>query len=145
MTQAIEEASRAAAEGEVPVGAVAVFENRVIAREHNRSIQLSDPTAHAEILLLRRVGEILQNYRLNGVQVYATLEPCAMCAGALIWARVEGLVFGAPDYKAGGVRSKANLLEPGRFNHTVLYVGGVLEEQCRQLLQDFFRSRRIGT
>src|SRR5690606_23642524 len=145
MTVAIEEAVQAAAEGEVPVGAVAVLEDRLIAREHNRSIQLHDPTAHAEILLLRKVGNVLRNYRLGGVQVYVTLEPCAMCAGALIWARVDLLVFGARDLKAGAVRSQARLLEPGRFNHIVPFVEGVLEEQCRELLQDFFRARRAGS
>lgn len=145
MSLAIEEASRAENEGEVPVGAVAVLEEQVVAREHNRSIQLNDPTAHAEILLLRKVGEIVQNYRLRGVQIYVTLEPCVMCAGALIWARVDRLVFGACDHKAGAVRSQARILEPGRFNHTVPVIEGILEPQCRQILQKFFRRRRDGT
>jgi tRNA(adenine34) deaminase len=142
MEMAIEEARTAAAEGEVPVGAVAVLSGTVIARDHNRSIQLRDPTAHAEILALRRAAEVLSNYRLPGLEMYTTVEPCAMCAGALVWARADRLVFGARDAKAGGVVSRAALLTPGLFNHTVEVVEGVLEEPCRQMLQEFFALRR---
>lgn len=142
MSLALEEARRALAEGEVPIGAVAVLGDEAIACEHNRSIQLNDPTAHAEILALRRAGKVLGNYRLNGVQVYATVEPCAMCAGALVWARVESLSFGARDAKSGAVVSVAELLEPGLFNHVVPFEEGVLETPCRRIVQEFFEARR---
>ena len=142
MQLALEEAHKAAREGEVPVGAVGVLGGQLIVRDHNRSIQQQDPTAHAEILALRQAGRYLSNYRLNGLEVYVTLEPCAMCAGALLWARVERLVFGARDEKAGAVSSKALLLSPGRFHHHVEIVEGVLAEPCRQILRQFFTSRR---
>ena len=142
MELALAEASQAAVAEEVPVGAVAVLENRLIAADHNRSRELDDPTAHAEILVLRRAGRVLGNYRLNDLALYVTLEPCSMCAGAMIWARIENLVFGARDQKAGAVVSKASLLEKGRFNHNVLWRGGVLEERCQSLLQGFFRQLR---
>lgn len=143
MKVALEEARRAAEEGEVPIGAVAVLAGETLARSHNRSVQLSDPTAHAEILALREAGRALGNYRLGGVHLYVTVEPCAMCAGALIWSRVERLVYGAPDEKAGAVVSTADLLRPGRFNHTVAVRAGVLERECREVIQDFFRARRV--
>ncbi len=142
MRAALEEAALAAREHEVPVGAVAVLEGELLARDHNRSIQLSDPTAHAEMLVLREAGRVLDNYRLGGVELYVTIEPCAMCAGALIWARVARLVYGAADEKAGAVHSRATLLEAGRFNHRVEVVAGVAEPECRELMRDFFRSRR---
>ena len=142
MELALAEASKAACADEVPVGAVAVLENRLVAADHNRSRELNDPTAHAEILVLRQAGRTLGNYRLSGLALYVTLEPCSMCAGAMIWARIENLVFGARDQKAGAVVSKASLLEKGRFNHNVLWRGGVLEERCQSLLQDFFRQLR---
>ncbi len=142
MELALSEASKAAAADEVPVGAVAVLENRLVAADHNRSRELSDPTAHAEILVLRQAGRVLGNYRLNDLALYVTLEPCSMCAGAMIWARIESLVFGAWDQKAGAIVSKASLFEKGRFNHTVVWQGGVLEERCQSLLQDFFQQLR---
>ena len=142
MELALAEASQAAVAEEVPVGAVAVLENRLIAADHNRSRELDDPTAHAEILVLRRAGRVLGNYRLNDLALYVTLEPCAMCAGGMIWARIENLVFGAWDPKAGAIVSKASLLEKGRFNHTVAWQGGVLEERCQSLLQNFFQQLR---
>ena len=142
MELALAEASKAAGADEVPVGAVAVLENRLVAADHNRSRELNDPTAHAEILVLRQAGRTLGNYRLSSLALYVTLEPCSMCAGAMIWARIENLVFGARDQKAGAVVSKASLLEKGRFNHTVLWRGGVVEERCQSLLQGFFRQRR---
>ena len=142
MELALAEASKAACADEVPVGAVAVLENRLVAADHNRSRELNDPTAHAEILVLRQAGRTLGNYRLSGLALYVTLEPCSMCAGAMIWARIENLVFGARDQKAGAVVSKASLLEKGRFNHNVLWRGGVLEERCPSLLQGFFRQLR---
>ena len=142
MQLALEEARKAAQEGEVPVGAVAVLEDKLVARDHNRSIQLHDPTGHAEILVLRQAGQELSNYRLRNLEIYVTLEPCAMCAGALLWARVQQLVFGARDEKAGAVFSKASLLSEGRFNHTVQITEGILAETSREILQEFFAARR---
>ncbi len=142
MQLALEEAHKAAQEEEVPVGAVAVLEGKLVAREHNRSIQLHDPTGHAEILVLREAGQKLSNYRLKNLEIYVTLEPCAMCAGALLWARIQPLVFGARDEKAGAVFSKASLLSEGRFNHTVQVVEGILAQPSREILQEFFAGRR---
>ncbi len=145
MEQALASAVEAGEQGEVPVGAVAVYEDHCLASARNRSIQLSDPTAHAEILLLREAGRLLGNYRFPGVEIFVTLEPCSMCAGALIWARVARLIFAAPDPKAGAVISCARLLEPGRFNHSIQTMGGILAEESAELLQNFFRARRKGT
>ena len=142
MQLALEEARKAAQEEEVPVGAVAVLEGELVAREHNRSIQLHDPTGHAEILVLRQAGQKLSNYRLKNLEIYVTLEPCAMCAGALLWARIQQLVFGARDEKAGAVFSKASLLSEGRFNHTVQVVESILAQPSREILQEFFADRR---
>ncbi|MFQ5737951.1 MAG: tRNA adenosine(34) deaminase TadA [Acidobacteriota bacterium] len=142
MRLALEEAAQAAREEEVPIGAAAVLQGRLVVRDHNRSIQLSDPTAHAEMLVLRRAAQQLSNYRLDGLDVYVTIEPCAMCAGALIWARVSRLVLGARDEKSGALFSKCSLLKPGLFNHQVELVEGVLAGPCRGLLRDFFQSRR---
>ena len=144
MKLALEEAHKAAQEQEVPVGAVAVLDGELVAREHNRSIQLHDPTGHAEILVLREAGQKLSNYRLKNLEIYVTLEPCAMCAGALLWARVQQLVFGARDEKAGAVFSKASLLSEGRFNHTIQVVEGILAQPSRELLQEFFARRRVS-
>jgi len=142
MKLALEEAHKAAQEQEVPVGAVAVLDGELVAQEHNRSIQLHDPTGHAEILVLREAGQKLSNYRLKNLEVYVTLEPCAMCAGALLWARIQQLVFGARDEKAGAVFSKASLLSEGRFNHTIRVVEGILAQPSRKILQEFFADRR---
>ncbi len=144
MKLALEEAHKAAQEQEVPVGAVAVLDGELVAREHNRSIQLHDPTGHAEILVLREAGQKLSNYRLKNLEIYVTLEPCAMCAVALLWARIQQLVFGARDEKAGAVFSKASLLSEGRFNHTVQVVEGILAQPSRELLQEFFARRRVS-
>ena len=144
MGVALAEARQAAREGEVPVGAVVVHDGELLARDHNRSIQRSDPTAHAEILVLRRAGELLSNYRLTGSELYVTLEPCAMCAGALVWARVKRLFYAAPDPKAGAVSSRAGLLKPGLFNHSPEVVSGVREAEARRLLQDFFSRLRTN-
>lgn len=145
MQMALEEARAAAAAGEVPVGAVVVAPpGGVLARAHNSSIALNDPTAHAEILVLRRAAERLGNYRLNGVDLYVTLEPCAMCAGALVQARVRRLVYGADDPKAGAVRSCATLLEAPTLNHRVEVRAGVLAEACAAVLEKFFAGRRAG-
>ncbi len=144
MAEALAEAEQAAREGEVPVGAVAVAGEVLVARDHNRSIQLKDPTAHAEILVLRAAGARLGNYRLNGLRIYVTVEPCPMCAGALVWGRVAEVVYGTADPKGGGVESRFRILEPGRLNHDVRFRSGVLEERCRAVLQSFFAERRPG-
>lgn len=142
MTRAIDEARRGAAEGEVPVGAVLVAENRVIAAEHNRPIALNDPTAHAEILVLRRAAAELKTCRLTGATIYVTLEPCVMCVGAMINARVERFKFGAWDEKAGAVGSVYDLGRDGRLNHRLEIYAGVMEPECAELLREFFRARR---
>jgi tRNA(adenine34) deaminase len=142
MRMALEEARRAGEEGEVPVGAVLVSSGQVIARGRNRPIALSDPTAHAEILALREGAARVGNYRLAHCTLYVTIEPCTMCAGALLQARVRRLVFGAEDPKAGGVRSLYFLLEDERLNHRVEVTAGVLLKECREILRRFFQERR---
>ena len=144
MAVALEEAEAAAREGEIPIGSAAVWQGGLLARDHNRSVQLNDPTAHAEILVLREAGRLLRNYRLPGIEIYVTIEPCAMCAGALVWARVSRLVFGPRDEKAGAVVSKLEALRPGLLNHCVSIVEGVRAEECRLLLRRFFEARRNG-
>ncbi len=144
MKLALEEAQRADEEGEVPVGCVAVLRNVLVARDHNRSLELLVPSALAELLVLRQAGRQLSNYRLKDIEIYVTIEPCAMCAGALIWARVKQLIFGARDEKAGAVFSKASLLSQGRFNHSVQVVEGVLARPSREILQGFFSRRRTS-
>jgi tRNA(adenine34) deaminase len=143
MQQAIDLARRAEAEGEVPVGALIVRDGEVIGEGWNRPIGLNDPSAHAEIQALRDAGQRVGNYRLPGATLYVTLEPCVMCAGAMIHARIERLVFGATDPKGGAVGSVFDLLPPdGRFNHRFDCVGGVLEAECSTLLRTFFKQRR---
>lgn len=142
MEQALELARSAADRGEVPVGAVVVRDDRIIARAHNRTLELSDPTAHAEILALRQAGSALGDWRLNDCDVYVTLEPCAMCAGALVLARVRRLVFAAPDPKAGMCGSLANVVQDERLNHRVRVERGVLEDEASAILRAFFRERR---
>jgi len=142
MRLALQEATRAGEEGEIPVGAVLVSDGQVIARGRNRPITLSDPTAHAEILALREGAAKVGNYRLPDCTLYVTIEPCAMCAGALLQARVRRLVFGVEDPKAGGVRSLYFLLEDERLNHRVEVSAGVLLQECREVLRRFFQERR---
>lgn len=142
MREALREAKRSLQQGEVPVGAVVVHDGRVIARGHNGSIRLADPAAHAEIVALRRAGRKLGNYRLVGCTLYATIEPCAMCAGAIAHARVRRLVFGASDPKAGAAGSALVVLNHPRLNHRVEIVKGILEGDCASILRDFFRQRR---
>jgi tRNA(adenine34) deaminase len=131
-------------EGEVPVGALVVLDGRVIGRGRNSPIARNDPTAHAEILALREAAAATGNYRLEGATMYATLEPCVMCAGALVAARVSRLVFGARDLRFGGVRSKFRLADAEVLNHRVEIVEGVLGAECAELLQSFFSSRRLS-
>jgi tRNA(adenine34) deaminase len=143
MGKALQEARRALGAGEVPVGAVLVDENgEVLAHAHNFPISLKDPTAHAEILALRQAAEILGNYRLPGTTLYVTMEPCLMCTGALIYARVKRLVFGASDPKAGACVSLYRIPEDPRLNHRLEVKGYVREAECRELVQQFFRPRR---
>jgi tRNA(adenine34) deaminase len=142
MRMALREAERAAREGEVPVGAILVSGGRVLARAHNRSIHLHDPSAHAEILALRRAAKKLGNYRMEGCVLYVTIEPCAMCAGAVVQARLQRLVFGAPDPKAGAGGSVLNVLEHPRLNHQPVVTPGVLAEECSAVLREFFRRKR---
>ncbi len=142
MRLALREAARAAKEGEVPVGAVVVKDGRDIARAHNRPIRLHDPTAHAEILALRRAGRQLGNYRLTGCGLYVTIEPCAMCAGAIAQARLRSVVFGAHDAKAGAGGSALTVLNHPKLNHQVEVRSGVLAGECARILVDFFRRRR---
>ena len=142
MRIALEEARRAGEEGEVPIGAVLVSEGKVIGRGRNRPIFLSDPTAHAEILALREGAARMGNYRLPNSTLYVTIEPCVMCAGSILQARVWRLVFGAEDRKAGAIHSIYSLLEDERLNHRVEVVSGVLLEKCREILRHFFQERR---
>jgi len=142
MRAALGEAARAMKEEEVPVGAVVVHEGRVLARAHNRSLHLHDPTAHAEILALRRAARKLGNYRLPGCSLYATIEPCAMCAGAIVQARLRCVVFGTEDPKAGAGGSVLAILNHPQLNHRVEVRRGVLQEECASLLREFFRRRR---
>ena len=142
MQHAYSLADKAAQQGEVPVGAVLVLDNQLIAEGWNRSIQTHDPTAHAEMMALKRGGEKIKNYRLVDCTLYVTLEPCPMCAGALVHARVKRLVYGASDFKTGAVRSVFNLLEDMRLNHQVSIESGVLEQVCSQQISAFFKARR---
>ena len=143
MELALEEAALAREAGEVPVGAVIVRGEELLARAHNRPISLHDPSAHAEILAIRRAAAAAGNYRLAGTTLYATLEPCIMCAGAIIHARIERLVFGAADPKNGAAVSLYRLFEDRRFNHTVAVTVGVLQEACAEILSGFFREKRL--
>jgi len=143
MRAALREAERGAAEDEVPVGAVVIREGRLVARAHNRPVRLNDPTAHAEVLALRRAGRKLGNYRLIGCSLYVTIEPCAMCASALTHARVKRLVFGARDPKAGAAGSALEVLNHPKLNHRVEVLSGIMEEECSALLREFFRRKRL--
>jgi len=142
MQEALDLARRAGTAGEVPVGAVVVVNGAVAGRGANSPIARNDPTAHAEILALREAAQALGNYRLEHATLYATLEPCAMCAGALVAARIKQLVFGARDLRFGGVRSKFRIADSELLNHRVEVVEGVLATECVELLQSFFETRR---
>jgi tRNA(adenine34) deaminase len=142
MEEALRSAQRALEAGEVPVGAVVVSEGRIIGRGWNRNIADSDPTAHAEIVALREAGATVGNHRLAECELFATIEPCPMCAGALVHARIKRLIYGADDPKAGAVLSVVPILNHPRLNHKMEVRGGVLAGRCAQLLQTFFRNRR---
>ncbi len=145
MQLALEQARLAAAAGEVPVGAVLVKDNELIAAGFNQPISACDPTAHAEIVVLRAAANGLANYRLPDTTLYVTIEPCAMCAGALVHARIKRLVFGAAEPRAGAIVSAIRLLEGSQFNHRIDVDGGVLAEQCGDIMQKFFRDKRLGS
>ena len=142
MRHALALAQKAAAQGEVPVGAVLVQNGALLSEGYNRSIIDHDPSGHAEMIALRAGAKAAGNYRLTGTTLYVTLEPCVMCAGAIIHARVQRLVFGAPDAKAGAVHSVYDVIANPRLNHRVEWAGGVLEAECAQVLRGFFRARR---
>jgi tRNA(adenine34) deaminase len=142
MRLALEEARIAAAEDEVPVGAIVVAGGRVIGSGHNQREQLNDPTAHAEMIALTQAAATLGSWRLEGCVLYVTLEPCPMCAGAILQARVPAVVWGAADPKAGAVATLYRLFEDSRLNHRVEHVGGVLADECGRILTEFFRGKR---
>ncbi len=142
MQEALVEARAAAAAGEVPIGAVLVHDGKILTRSGNRTIRDNDPTAHAEIVALREAAHLLGNYRLADTTLYVTIEPCAMCAGAMIQARVSRLVYGADDPKGGAVRSCFEILSNSRLNHKVEITPGVLAADCAAVLQSFFSERR---
>jgi tRNA(adenine34) deaminase len=145
MRLALDEARAALAEEEVPIGAVIVWEGRVIAAAHNQREQLHDPTAHAEMVAITQAAGARESWRLDGCTLYATLEPCPMCAGAIVQARISTVVYGAADPKAGAVRTLYNLLDDPRLNHQCEIVAGVLAEPCGLILTQFFQQqRRLG-
>jgi tRNA(adenine34) deaminase len=142
MRLALEQAEKAAAAGEVPVGAVVALDGRVVGEGFNQPIATSDPTAHAEVVAMRRAARTLDNYRLTGAVLYVTVEPCLMCVGAMIHARIQTLVYGAAEPKSGAVASAFSAHELPGLNHRLGVVSGVLDEDCRALIQAFFRQRR---
>jgi len=145
MKLALEEAEQAIREGEVPVGAVIVHENQLIASAHNQREQLHDPTAHAEMIAITQAAEARQSWRLDECTLYVTLEPCPMCAGAILQARIPTVVYGAADPKAGAVHTLYHLLDDRRLNHCCAVVSGVMAEQCGEILSRFFQQqRRLG-
>jgi tRNA(Arg) A34 adenosine deaminase TadA len=142
MREALVEAHAAGEQGEVPVGAIVVLDGSVIGRGRNAVIKTSDPTAHAEIVSLREAAQSIGNYRLPGATMYSTIESCAMCAGALVHARIARLVYGAPDPKTGAVETHLGICSTDFLNHRVSVESGILEDECRRVLQSFFRKRR---
>ena len=142
MEEALRAAQRALESGEVPVGAVVVCDRQVIAQGWNRNLNGNDPTAHAEIVVLRQAGAVVGNHRLGDCELFATIEPCAMCAGALVHARIKRLVYGAEDLKAGAVHSVMQVINHPQLNHRMEVKGGVLAGRCAELVQSFFRQRR---
>jgi tRNA(adenine34) deaminase len=142
MEEALRSALRALEAGEVPVGAVVVRDGRIVGRGWNRNLTDNDPTAHAEVVALREAGAAVGNHRLGECELFATIEPCAMCAGALVHARIKRLVYGADDPKAGAVRSAMQVLNHPKLNHQMEVRGGVLAGRCAEIVQEFFRNRR---
>ena len=144
MREALSLAHQAAEADEVPVGAIVVHNGEIIGRGFNQPIRSCDATAHAEIVAIRSASQLRSNYRLPGTTVYVTIEPCTMCLGAMIHARVDRLVFGATEPRAGAVVSQGSLIKAGHFNHQLSFIDGVLAEECSSLMQSFFRNRRKG-
>jgi tRNA(adenine34) deaminase len=142
MREALVEAEKAADLGEVPVGAVIVRDGAIIARAHNLRETTGDPTAHAELLVLQKVAKISKHWRLTGMELYVTLEPCTMCGGAMVLARIDRLIYGASDPKAGAAGSLMNVVQDGRLNHRVEVSAGILADECGKILKDFFKERR---
>lgn len=142
MAEALKEARKAALKNEIPIGAVIVHKNKIIGRGHNLSIRNNDPTAHAEIMALRQAANKNKNYRLTNVDIYVTIEPCAMCAGAMVWARIRNLYFGAKDSKAGACGSVFNITNNKKLNHRINIHQGILEAESRRLIQEFFKKKR---
>jgi len=145
MKVAIEQAGIAEENGDVPIGAVIVYKEQIIGKAYNQRELLKDPTAHAEIIALTQAAAALENWRLNGCTMYVTLEPCPMCAGALVLARMDRLVYGCDDPKTGAVKSLYNIVQDERLNHRLEVTSGVLADECTQLLQRFFQNRRGKT
>ena len=142
MSNAVELAKQAGELGEVPVGAVLILDDKMIGKGRNQSIELNDPSAHAEIQALREGASKIGNYRLIGSKIYVTIEPCTMCLGAMVHARIEKLVFGAKEPKSGAVTSANDISRPNSFNHTFKVIDGILKDECSQLMTNFFRARR---
>lgn len=142
MRKALAAAAKAEQNGEVPVGAVIIKEGKIIAEGYNRCINDKDPTAHAEITALRKAAKKLKNYRLNGCSIYVTIEPCAMCAGALVNARLENIYFGAFDKKAGACKSAFKIANSKKLNHRIKVFGGIMEKECAGMIKKFFKNRR---
>lgn len=142
MRQALVEAHKGCEADEVPVGSVIVHEGQIIARAHNQIKTLKDPTAHAEMIAITQAAASLENERLNGCDIYVTLEPCAMCVGAAVLARVRSIVYGVEDPKTGACGSVIDLTEPGLFNHDIMALGGIMAEECRSIIQKFFLGKR---
>ena len=142
MTQALKEAAKGYNKEEVPVGAVIVKDDRIIARAYSKVKNLKDPTAHAEILVIKKAAKKMKNERLNGCSLYVTLEPCAMCAGALVLARIETLFYGAPEPKSGAIKSVFRIPTNKKLNHRIKIKGSVLEKECGEIMKKFFRERR---
>lgn len=142
MREALKEAKKAALKEEVPIGAVVVYQGDVVGRGHNKPISSHDSCAHAEIIALRQAAKRLKNYRLTETDMYVTIEPCAMCAGAMVWARVKNLYIGAKDPKAGACGSVFNIGNSKKLNHRIEIHHGVLETECRKIIQDFFKKKR---
>jgi tRNA(adenine34) deaminase len=142
MRAALEQAALAEAAGEVPIGAVIVCEGNIIARGFNRNLLDHDPSAHAEMVALREAARVLQNHRLSGCEMFVTMEPCAMCAGALVHSRIARLIYGASDPKAGAVSSVLQVLNHPKLNHQMSVTSGVLAEECSEVVQAFFRKKR---
>ncbi len=144
MKLAITEAQKARAEGEIPIGAVLVWRGIVLAADHNRREEEKDPTAHAEILVIRKAGARISNWRLTNTVLYVTIEPCAMCAGAIMNARIGRLVYGSADERAGGVRSAWHITDGSTMNHRIEVTSGICEKECRALMDEFFATRRTN-